>query len=149
MSLRSIIARGEKIFCSAATIIALRWSMPSDEICTTSTSSYLSTMRPLKKSLSAFTTRNERRVRQMFLPDGQRGADAFLEKFLIHVHAFRREDADVDFGFGIEEADAEQPRAMVFDLHQFAVGDGRGDAQNFAGINPRMTRDDAVGFARF
>ena len=59
MSLRSRMARGEKIFCSAATISDLRWSMPSEEICTPSASSYLSTIRPLKKSLSAFTTRNE------------------------------------------------------------------------------------------
>ena len=80
-------------------------------------------MRPLKKSLSALTTRKEVASGQMFLPDGERGADAFLEKFLVHLHAFRRQDADVDFGSGIEEADAEQPLAMVFDLDQFAVGD--------------------------
>ena len=54
-----MIARGEKIACSAATITGFRWSMPSEEICTTSTSSYLSTMRPLRKSLSALTTRKE------------------------------------------------------------------------------------------
>ncbi len=106
-------------------------------------------MRPLKKSLSAFTTRKRRCVRQMLLPDGERGADAFLEKLFVHLHAFRRKDADIDFGAGIEEADAEQPLAVVFDLDEFAVGDGRGEAKNFAVINPRMTGDDAVGFARF
>ena len=53
------MARGEQIFWSAATIIGLRKSIPSEEVCNTSTSSYLSTMSPLRKSLSAFTTRNE------------------------------------------------------------------------------------------
>ena len=50
---------GEKIFCSAATMSGLRFSMPSAEIWITITSSYLSTMRPVRKSLSAFTTRND------------------------------------------------------------------------------------------
>ena len=38
---------------------------------------------------------------------------------------------------------------MVFDLDEFAVGGGRGEAEDFAVINPRMAGDDAVGFARF
>ena len=33
--------------------------MPKDEVCITSTSSYLSTISPLRKSLSALTTRKE------------------------------------------------------------------------------------------
>ena len=53
------------------------------------------------------------------------------------------------FDLELKKPDAEQSLAMVFDLDKFAVGDGRGDAQDFAGINPRMTRDNAVGFARF
>ena len=55
----------------------------------------------------------------------------------------------MDFGLGIKDAHAQQPRSMVFDLHQFAVGDGGGDSEDFASIYPRMTRDNAVGFARF
>jgi hypothetical protein len=85
----------------------------------------------------------------MSLPDGERGQDALLEKILVQFHAVRREDADMDFGLGIKDAHTQQPRAVVFDLHQFAVGDGGGDAENFAGINPWMTRHDAVGLARF
>ena len=64
---RLCLARGVKIFCRAATMCSLRWSMPSEEICTTSTSSYLSTMRPLRKSLSALTTRNEVALGRCFL----------------------------------------------------------------------------------
>ena len=55
----------------------------------------------------------------------------------------------IDFGLRIEEAHAEEPLAVVLDLDEFAVGERRGDAQDFAVINPRMARDDAVGFARF
>ena len=43
------------------------------------------------------------------------------KNLFIHRDALRREQADVDFGFGIEKADAEKPLAMVLDLHQFAV----------------------------
>ena len=149
MSLRSRMARGEKIFCSAATISALRWSMPSDEICTTSTSSYLSTMRPLKKIAFGIDDAKRGGLRQMPLPDGQRGADAFLKKRFVHFDALRRKDADIDFGFRVEKADAEQPLAMVLDLDEFAVGAVRGQAENFAVINPRVAGHDAVGLARF
>ena len=58
----------------------------------------------------------------MPLTDGERGANALLEKGLVDFDPFRRKHADVDFGFRVEEADAEKPLAMVFDLDQFAVG---------------------------
>ncbi len=85
----------------------------------------------------------------MLLPDGERGADAFLEKLFIHFDAFRREDADVDLRAGIVEARAEQPLAMIFDLDERAVHGGRGEAENFTVINPRMAGDNAVALARF
>ena len=50
--------------------------------------------------------------------------------------------------FELKKADAEQPLAVVFDLHELAVGGGRGEAENFAVVNPRMAGDDAVGLAR-
>jgi hypothetical protein len=49
----------------------------------------------------------------------------------------------------IVKTDTEQALAMVFDLDKRAVGDGRGKAENFTVINPRMAGDDAVAFARF
>jgi len=61
----------------------------------------------------------------------------------------------VNFRFWIEEANAEQSLAMVFDLNKFAVGGRRAaaatvrDAKDFTGINPRMTGNNAVGLARF
>ena len=60
----------------------------------------------------------------MFLPDGQRGPDAFFKKLLIHLDSLRRQDADVDFGFGIEKTDAEESLAVVLHLDEFAVGGG-------------------------
>ena len=82
------------------------------------------------------------------LPDGERGADAFLEKLLGHLNAFRRKDADIDLGAGIVEAHAEQPLAVVFDLHKRTVNHGRGEAEDFAVKNQRMAGDKAVAFAR-
>src|SRR5439155_371385 len=64
----------------------------------------------------------ERRgVRQMLSSDRERRADALLEKVLVHFDPLRREDADVDLRARVVKAHAEQPLAMVLDLHQFAV----------------------------
>jgi hypothetical protein len=38
---------------------------------------------------------------------------------------------------------------MVFDLDQFAVGNGCGEPENFGVIDPRMAGHDAVSLARF
>jgi hypothetical protein len=38
---------------------------------------------------------------------------------------------------------------MILDLHERAVNDGRGEAEDFSVINPRMAGDDAVTLARF
>ena len=38
---------------------------------------------------------------------------------------------------------------MVFNLHERAVGDGGGDAEDFAVVNPRVAGDDAIALARF
>jgi hypothetical protein len=89
----------------------------------------------------------ERRgARQVFLPHGQRGADTLLEKVLLHLHAIRRQHADVDLGLGVVKADAEEALAMVLHLHDLAVGGGLGQAQSGAVIDPRMACNDAVGF---
>jgi hypothetical protein len=53
----------------------------------------------------------------------------------------------VNLGFGIVEADAEKALAMVFDLHELAVGGGLREAESRAVVEPRMPGDDAVGFA--
>jgi hypothetical protein len=58
----------------------------------------------------------------MLLPDSKGGTNPILKKGFIDFDAFRRKDADVDFGFGIEETDTEKPLAMVFDLNEVAVG---------------------------
>lgn len=38
---------------------------------------------------------------------------------------------------------------MVFDLNEFAVGNRRGEPENFGVIDPRMAGHDAVGLAGF
>ncbi len=88
-------------------------------------------------------------VGQVFLTHDQGGADAFLEKVLVHFHPFGRKHADVDAGFGIVVAHAQQTLAMVFDLDHFAVAGLGGHAQDGAVIHPRMSRYDAVGLAGF
>ena len=57
-------------------------------------------------------------------------AVALLEESLVQCHPVRRENADVDFGFGIVEADAEQTLAMVLHLDQRAVFSRLGQAQD-------------------
>jgi hypothetical protein len=89
------------------------------------------------------------RGRQMFLPDNQGGPDAFFEKNFIHLHAFRRQQANIYFRVRIVKTHAEQPLAMVFDLDERAIGNRRGEPEDFAVINPRMAGDNAVAFARF
>jgi len=81
------------------------------------------------------------------LPHGERGADAFLEEGFIDGHAFGREEAHEDFGFGIVEADAEQALAVVLDLDERAIRGGMGDAENRTAVNPGMPANDAVRFA--
>ena len=87
--------------------------------------------------------------RQVPASHGERHADAFLKKRLVHRYPARRQHPDVDFGFGVVEADAEKTLAMVLDLHQFTVAGGPGQAQDRAVINPWMAGHDAVGFAGF
>ena len=118
------MARGEKISCSAATIIALRWSMPSEEVCTTSTSSYLSTIRPLRKSLSALTTRKEVAPGRCLCRTASAARMRSSKNAWFTSTRSGDEDADVDLGLGIVEAHAQEALAMVLDLHQFAVGGG-------------------------
>jgi len=69
-------------------------------------------------------------VRQMVLAHGECFADALFEEGFVDIRAIRRQDADVDFGFGIEKADAEQALAMVLDLGEFAVTGLGGHAED-------------------
>ena len=148
-SLRSRMARGEKIFCSAATI--MRFALVHAERGNLHDEHVLVFVHDEAAEEIALGIDHAEGggVGHVLLPDGERVANAFLEKGFVDLDAFRREDADVDFRFGIEKADAEQALAMVFDLDEFAVAGVRGQAENGAVINPRMAGDDAVGFARF
>jgi len=112
-----------KSVLSAATMWRLRFSIPSAEIWTTSTSSYLSTIRPLRKSLSALTTRNEVAwAGGAAARPGPRGGAP--QRKPGPPPRVRREHADMDLGFRVEKAHAEHPLAMVLDLHEFAIGGG-------------------------
>jgi hypothetical protein len=73
--------------------------------------------------------------------------DAALEKVLVEVFALGREQPNMDFRFGIENAGAQQPLPMIFDLNHFTVRDGLGDAEDRALINPRVSGDYAVSVA--
>ena len=59
MSFRSMIAFGESNSCNTDAICFFRWSIPSDDVCTTATSSYRSTINPDSRSASEFTTRKD------------------------------------------------------------------------------------------
>ena len=52
----------------------------------------------------------------------------------------------MDLGLGIVKADAEQPLAMVLDLHQRASSAVR-QAQGRTGVNPGMAGDNAISLA--
>ena len=85
----------------------------------TITSSYLSTMRPVRKSLSAFTTpRNDVAwADTVCAPQARRRC--VRRKVLIHS---TRSGANTrTWRFGIEEADTEQPLAMILTCTQFAA----------------------------
>ena len=43
------------------------------------------------------------------------------KKGLVNLHPFPGQDADVDFGFGVEKAHTEKSLAVILDLHEFAV----------------------------
>src|SRR4051812_5344830 len=85
----------------------------------------------------------------MLLSQCERGANARFEKTLIHFHALRSNHAHVDLRFRIPETNPEQALAMIFYLDDVAVIRRGGSAQDSALINPRMSREDAVGFAWF
>ena len=80
---------------------------------------------------------------------GEGGADAALEEGFVEVDAVDGEEADVDLGPGVEDAGAKEALAVVFDLDEFAVGDGLGETEDFAVIDPGVTGKDAVGFTGF
>ena len=84
----------------------------------------------------------------MPLPDGQSGANALLEERLVGLDPLRGEDPDVDLRLRIVEARAQKTLAMVFDLHEFAIGGGLREPEHGTVINPRMAGQDAVGLAR-
>ena len=123
-SLRSMMARGEKIFCSAATIMRLalvhaeRGNLHDQHVLV-----FVHDEAAQEIALGVDDAEGGG-LGQMPFADGERGADAFLKKCFVDLDAFRREHADVDLGFGIVKADAEQPLAMVFDLHERAVAAG-------------------------
>jgi hypothetical protein len=85
----------------------------------------------------------------MTLANGKRCGDAFVEKMLIYLDAIRRQNADVDLGFGIVEADAKQALTMIFHLHEFAITRLRGQSENRAVVDPRVTGNHAIGIAGF
>src|SRR6187200_3351720 len=84
----------------------------------------------------------------MFLAQGQRGTDAFLEKGLVDFDAVRVDQTHVDLRFGIVKADPEEALAMIFDLDDIAVSRRLGETLDVAVINPGMSGEDAVGFTR-
>ena len=148
-SFRSTIARGEKIACNAARISGFRWSMPREEVCTTSTSSYLSTISPLRKSLSALTTRKEVAAGKCRwrMANAARMRSSKKAWFVSTRSGERTRTLILDSG--VIETGAQKALAMVFDLHQLAIGGGLREPEDGTMINPRMAGQDAVGFARF
>ncbi len=84
---------------------------------------------------------------QMPFSDVEGGADATDKKGEVDLDLFRRNHADADLGLGIVKADAKESLAMVFDLDEHAVFRRSGEADDGTGIDPRMTGNNAIGFA--
>lgn len=88
-------------------------------------------------------------VREMFLSNSQGRANAYFEKRLIYLDAFRGKDADVDFGSRIVKSDAKQALTVVLYLDEITIGGRLGKTKHGAMINPGVAGDDPIGFARF
>jgi hypothetical protein len=84
----------------------------------------------------------------MPLPDGQGCTNPFLEESLVWLDPVRGEDADIDLRPRVMESRAQKPLAMVFDLHELAIGGGLREPEHGAMIDPRMAGQDTIGFAR-
>ena len=110
------------------------------------TSSYLSMTNPLRKSLSALTTRKDEAPGRCFW---RNASAARIRRSKNSAFTSTRSGASThgDFGLGIVPADAQKALAVVLHLHQFAVRGGLGQPQDRTGVNPRMTRQNPVGFA--
>ena len=147
-SLFSTMARGEKMVCSASTISGLALVHAEGGNLDDEHVGVFVHDQAAEKIAFGVDHAKGGGLGKMFLADGQRRADAPDKKVAVDLHPLRGKDADLDFGFGIVEADAEETLAMVLDLHQRAIGGGRGQAQNGGGVNPGMPGQDAVGIPR-
>ncbi len=70
------------------------------------------------------------RVGQVALPHCQGTLDALLEERLVHLDTIGRKQADVNPRFGVEEAHAQQPLAVILDLDELAVCGRCGNAKD-------------------
>jgi len=83
------------------------------------------------------------------LADRQRGPDSFHEEFAVHLDPFSREHSHLDLGARVVETNAQESMAMVFQLNQITVGGGFRTALDGAGVNPRVSGNETIGFTRF
>jgi len=85
----------------------------------------------------------------MLLTEGKSVLDSRLKKGLTDLDTLRGEHSNVDFRFGIVEANTQEALTMVLDLDESAVSGRLGQPENGAVVDPRMARQDAIRFARF
>ena len=83
------------------------------------------------------------------MPQFQSSPDFFLEVIPVQVDSLVVQQPNNDLRFGVVEADTEQALAMIFDLHHSTVFGWGSQAQGRAGVDPWMSGDNAVRFARF
>ena len=75
-------------------------------------------------------------------------ANFFAKVCLVDLNPLRIDQADLNFRFRVEEADAEESLAMIFYLHDVAVGRRRGQSEDGALVNPGVSGDHAVSLSR-
>lgn len=86
-------------------------------------------------------------VRQGAFAEVEGFADALFEIGAIDFDPVGVDEPDVDLGFTVVEANAEEAMAMILHLDGGAVCGSAGEAQDGAGIDPGMAGQDAICFA--
>ena len=80
------------------------------------------------------------------LADLEGGANPVDKEGRVHLHALVGEHAHLDLGTRVVETHPEKPVAVVFQLHQFAIGGRLGTALERAGVDPGVSSNQSIGF---
>jgi hypothetical protein len=84
----------------------------------------------------------------MFLPQLQRGPNAFFEKIPVYLCSLRSHHPDIDFGFRVIKPNPKEALAMVLHLHNVTILRRRREPQHRPAVNPRMSCQNTIRFSR-